>query len=417
MFELFRNPNIDFMGKRHLWLGLSAAMMLAAIVAIPVFGVKRGIELGGGSEVQLKYASAPDVAGIRSSLEGAGFASIVNSIGAPEDHEVYIRVGLDSAAETDKAAVETEVTPRIVEALRTDEMRRQDAAGRVDVNTANSSALAGLFESRAGMTPDEAERAAAALVAARKEHGLFSSVDAAISSAGLAAPAADALRQQGYAGPFVVRSQSYIGPAIGKELVQKAVWAVLGSLAGMLAYIWIRFQFRWGLAAVVALVHDTVITFGLFCAFGFEVSLPVVASFLTLIGYSVNDKVVVFDRMRENLRDHGGSMDLMKLLNDSMNQALSRTILTSTLTWLAAIALFLLGGPALRDFSFPLIVGIVVGTYSSMYTAAPFLLIWQRFMGPEKTTAPVAESRPAAAARVAKKVRAQKGASGGSQAS
>jgi preprotein translocase subunit SecF len=415
VFELFRNPNIDFMGKRHVWLGLSATMMLAAIIAIPVFGIKRGIELGGGSEVQVKYASTPDIGAIRSSLESAGLASVVNSIGAPEDHEVYIRVGLDSAAETDKAAVEAEITPRVVEALRTDEMRQQNAAGRVDVNTANAPALADLFESRAGMTPDEAERAAAALVASRKERGLFPSVDAAISSAGLASPAADALHQQGYAGPFVVRSQSYIGPAIGKELVQKAVWAVLGSLAGMLVYIWIRFQFRWGLAACVALVHDTVITFGLFVACGFEISLPVVASFLTLIGYSVNDKVVVFDRMRENLRDHGGSMDLMKLLNDSMNQALSRTVLTSVLTWLAAIALFLLGGPALRDFSFPLIVGIVVGTYSSMYTAAPFLLIWQRFMGPEKKTAAAAAEPEQRPARVAKKVRAQKGASGGGQ--
>ena len=413
MFELFRNPNIDFMGKRHLWLGLSGLLMLLSIIAIPAFGIKRGIELGGGSEVQLKYASAPDVGAIRTALDRAGFEShLVNTIGDAEDHEVYIRVGLGADVET-ATNVEEEITPRIVEALRTDDMRQQVAAGRVDVNNANASALAGLFAS-SGLTGDEADRAAAAILAARREQGLFPSVDAAITTAAVPPAAADALRQQGFAGSFVVRSQSYIGPAIGKELVRKAIWAVLGSLAGMLAYIWIRFQFRWGLAAVVALVHDTVITFGLFTAFGFEVSLPVVASFLTLIGYSVNDKVVVFDRMRENLRDHGGSMDLMKLLNDSMNQALSRTVLTSTLTWLAAIALFLLGGPALRDFSFPLIVGIVVGTYSSMYTAAPFLLIWQRLVGPEKTESAAAEPRPATAPRVAKKVRAQKGASGGS---
>jgi preprotein translocase subunit SecF len=249
------------------------------------------------------------------------------------------------------------------------------------------------------MTAEAAEQAAARLVAARKERGLFADVQSALAAAGVPPDTGAALIAHGYAGPFVVRSQAYIGPAIGRELITKAIWAIVGSLAGMLVYIWIRFQFRWGLAAVVALVHDVVITLGLFTVLGFEMSLPVIASFLTLIGYSVNDKVVVFDRMRENLRAHRG-MDLMKLLNDSMNQALSRTVLTSTLTWLATIALFTLGGPALRDFAFPLMIGIVVGTYSSMYTAAPFLLLWQRFAGPDASATPARRSD-----REARKVR------------
>jgi preprotein translocase subunit SecF len=397
VFELFRNPSIDFMGKRHLWLGISTVLIVASLVAIPTFGIKRGIELGGGAEVQVKYAAAPDVGGIRSALGQAGFESqLVHSIGAPEDHEVCIRVGVAEASRP--AESEEDVTPRIVAALHTDEMRRQEASGRIDVNTASASTLTALFQQAEGVAPEDAARAAAALLQERKERGLFASVDAAAAVAGLPPAGGDLLRRQGYAGPFVVRSQSYIGPAIGRELIQKALWAVVGSLLGMLVYIWIRFQFRWGLAAVVALVHDAIITLGLFTVLGFEMSLPVVASFLTLIGYSVNDKVVVFDRMRENLRAHRG-MDLMKLLNDSMNQALSRTVLTSTLTWLATIALFTLGGPALRDFSFPLMVGIVVGTYSSMYTAAPFLLLWQRFAGPEGGSAE-------GAVRVAKKVRA-----------
>jgi len=204
---------------------------------------------------------------------------------------------------------------------------------------------------------------------------------------------------------FVVRSQSYIGPTVGKELVKKALGAVLGSMAGMLVYIWIRFEFQWGLAAVIALVHDTIITLGLFSLFGYEMSLPVVAAFLTLVGYSVNDTVVIFDRIRENLRAKGGTVaSLPELINTSMNQTLSRTILTSLLTWIVCAFLFALGGPALRDFSFVMVVGIVVGTYSSIYIASPFLVVWQEWLGARSKKKAALEAPRV----VAKKVRAGK---------
>jgi preprotein translocase subunit SecF len=181
---------------------------------------------------------------------------------------------------------------------------------------------------------------------------------------------------------FIVRSQSYIGPTVGKELVKKAIGAILGSMAGMLIYIWIRFEFQWGLAAVVALIHDTIITLGLFSWFGYEMSLPVVAAFLTLVGYSVNDTVVIFDRIRENLKAKGGTVSsLPDLINVSMNQTLSRTLLTSLLTWIVCAFLFALGGPALRDFSFVMVIGIIVGTYSSIYIACPILVVWQEWLG------------------------------------
>jgi len=206
-------------------------------------------------------------------------------------------------------------------------------------------------------------------------------------------------------GAFTVRSQSYIGPTIGKELVKKALGAVVGSMIGMLIYIWIRFEFQWGLAAVIALVHDTIITLGLFSLFGYEMSLPVVAAFLTLVGYSVNDTVVIFDRIRENLRAKGGTVtSLPDLINTSMNQTLSRTILTSLLTWIVCAFLFALGGPALRDFSFVMVVGIIVGTYSSIYIASPFLVVWQEWLG-ERAKNKLPPEPPKA---VAKKVRAAK---------
>lgn len=204
---------------------------------------------------------------------------------------------------------------------------------------------------------------------------------------------------------FVMRGQAYIGPTVGRELVKKALGAVLGSMAGMLVYIWIRFEFQWGLAAVVALVHDTIITLGLFSLFGYEMSLPVVAAFLTLVGYSVNDTVVIFDRIRENLRAKGGTVSgLPELINTSMNQTLSRTILTSLLTWIVCAFLFALGGPALRDFSFVMVIGIVVGTYSSIYIASPILVVWQEWLGARSKK----KAAPEPPKVVAKKVRAGK---------
>jgi preprotein translocase subunit SecF len=214
-----------------------------------------------------------------------------------------------------------------------------------------------------------------------------------------------ALKSAQGADAFVVRSQSYVGPTVGKELVKKALGAVLGSMAGMLIYLWIRFQFQWGLAAVIALVHDTIITLGLFSLFGYEMSLPVVAAFLTLVGYSVNDTVVIFDRIRENLRSKGGSVtSLPELINASMNQTLSRTILTSLLTWIVCAFLFALGGPALRDFSFVMVAGIIVGTYSSIYIAPPFLVVWQEWQAARAK----GKQPPEATKTVAKKVRAAK---------
>jgi len=214
-----------------------------------------------------------------------------------------------------------------------------------------------------------------------------------------------ALRKAQGDGAFQVRSQSYIGPTVGKELVKKAIGAIVGSMAGMLVYIWIRFEFQWGLAAVVALVHDTIITLGLFSVFGYEMSLPVVAAFLTLVGYSVNDTVVIFDRIRENLRGQGGAAsDLPGLINVSMNQTLSRTLLTSFLTWLVCVFLLAFGGPALRDFSFVMVIGIIVGTYSSIYIASPILVVWQEYLAARDKAKP----EPAPVRQTAKKVRAGK---------
>ena len=193
----------------------------------------------------------------------------------------------------------------------------------------------------------------------------------------------DAL-QAHYNNPFVVRNVQVVGPTVGKQLEKQATLATLYSLMGMLIYLWFRFQLIYGVAAVVACFHDTLITIGAFAlldSFGFkglEISLTVIAAILTLVGYSMNDTIVVFDRIRENLRLNRRE-SLPDVVNRSINQTLSRTVLTSGLTFLTVLSLFIFGGQVLRGFSFALVVGILIGTYSSIAIAAPMLVAWQQW--------------------------------------
>ena len=181
-----------------------------------------------------------------------------------------------------------------------------------------------------------------------------------------------------YGNPFTVRNVQVVGPTVGKQLEKQAGLATLYSMAGMLVYLWFRFQLIYGVAAVVACFHDTLITVGFFALTNQEISLTVIAAILTLIGYSMNDTIVVFDRIRENLRLSRREA-LPDVVNRSINQTLSRTVLTSGLTFLTVLSLYVFGGQVLRGFSFALVVGILIGTYSSIAVAAPMLVAWQEW--------------------------------------
>jgi preprotein translocase subunit SecF len=181
-----------------------------------------------------------------------------------------------------------------------------------------------------------------------------------------------------YANPFTVRNVQVVGPTVGKQLEKQALLATLYSMAGMLVYLWFRFQLIYGVAAVVACFHDTLITVGFFALLNKEISLTVIAAILTLVGYSMNDTIVVFDRIRENLR-LSRRESLPDVVNRSINQTLSRTVLTSGLTFLTVLSLYIFGGQVLNGFSFALVVGILIGTYSSIAIAAPMLVAWQEW--------------------------------------
>ena len=186
-----------------------------------------------------------------------------------------------------------------------------------------------------------------------------------------------------YDNPFTA-SVSVVGPTVGRQLEKQALLATLYSMVGMLIYLWFRFQLIYGVAAVVACFHDTLITLGAFALTGQEISLTVIAAILTLVGYSMNDTIVVFDRIRENLR-LSRRESLPDVVNRSINQTLSRTVLTSGLTFLTVLSLYIFGGPVLRGFSFALVVGILIGTYSSIAVAAPMLVSWQEWLAGKGT--------------------------------
>ena len=316
-------------------------------------GFNRGIEFTGGTELQLKFAVSPELSEIRSKL---GANAQVTRIGLPEENEIYIKIGASEEQET----LTTESTTEVIDKLR------QPRPGFEDLNSVDSAVLSRILMDAAGMDAATASAASGLILTQRKERAIFHSMDEVKTIPGLDATVHAALDSRTYVGPFSLRSQSFIGPAIGRELLSKAGWAIFGSLLGMMIYIWIRFQIQWGLAAVVALAHDTIITLGLLSLFDKELSLPVVAAFLTLVGYSVNDTVVVFDRIRENIRAKG-TANMVETINRSVNQTLSRTLITTGSTWVVVFGLFMFGGEALNPFAFVLTAGIVVGTLVHLY--------------------------------------------------
>jgi len=203
-----------------------------------------------------------------------------------------------------------------------------------------------------------------------------------VKAVGQAATVAEEIKDALVAGiadqTIEMRRTETVGPKIGAELKTAAFWAVVYSLLGIIVYITWRFQFRFAIAAIIALIHDVFFTLGFFSITGLEVSLAVIAAILTIVGYSLNDTIVVFDRIRENL--HGKRRESYeKLVNSSLNETLSRTVITSFTTLFVVLSLVIFGGAVIRDFALTLLIGIVVGTYSSLFIASPVLVEWQNY--------------------------------------
>jgi preprotein translocase subunit SecF len=226
------------------------------------------------------------------------------------------------------------------------------------------------------LSEEQLQALSKAIAGYRDAHsGLIRNFDELARVPGVTPPVLNVIRAQTFVGNYNVRSFEFVGPKIGSDLRQQAINVVLLALAAMLVYIAFRFEWIYGVAAVLAVFHDLMITLGIFSLFHWEINLTVIAALLTLVGYSMNDTIVIFDRIRENLRFRRRD-PLAQVANDSINQTLSRTVITAGLTFLSVVAIVLFGGEVLRGFALALTIGIIIGTYSSIAVASPMMLWW-----------------------------------------
>src|SRR5262245_44442354 len=391
MLQVFHHANFKVMyGTKWVALAFSAFMTLSALLIILTRGFNYGIDFAGGTSVEVRFAEKPRVEALRTALDAAGLAGVsIQRIGQEADNDVLIRVERDIRHET--AGHEGgDVSERVINAVR--QAEGTDPKGAIELNMMTEGGLRDWIAAHLPAAPDPASTAPApdaaamakAIVAARNARGgLFSDKSQLTGVPGVDPAIAKSLGEQATLGGFALRGVDFVGPTAGKELMQNTAFAISGAVAGILIYVWFRFhKVAWGLASVIALVHDVSIAAGAVALTGKEFSLTVVAALLTIVGYSINDTIVVFDRIRENLRLYR-DVEFERVVNASVNQTLSRTVLTSFTVFVAVTALFLYGGEKLNPMSFCLMVGVVFGTYSSVWVAAALLVVAYKSLGPQ----------------------------------
>ncbi|MCU0245040.1 MAG: protein translocase subunit SecF [Bryobacter sp.] len=374
--EIFKDTNFDFLGKKWIFIVPSILLMLVSFVSLGIKGGPLwGIDFKGGALLDVRFAQLPSIDKIRSALA----ARIPGEISVQEvrgSSSVLIGVELKDAQKLDQSR-----------ALIIDTLSQTfgNTGAKLDLNNAGAAALADrlrgpLATAGAGLSDEQLVNLMKSVLEFRDKErsGLVQNFDDLKAVPGMTDKVLAAMKQELGTAPFVIRNVEVVSPKVTGELRTQAIMATLYALAAMLVYIAFRFEFVYGFAAVLAVFHDTLITIGLFSIFNKEISLTVVAALLTLVGYSMNDTIVVFDRIRENLK-------LLRrekfepLVNKSINQTLARTIMVSGLTLLTALSLWVFGGQVLNGFAFALVVGIIVGTYSSIFVASPIVVFWQNF--------------------------------------
>ena len=332
--DFLPDTRIDWLKYRWWFAAVSVTVVAAGLFDVGrKGGLRYGIDFSEGTMVVAKFADPPEIEAVREAVSALGYGdAVIQRYDRPEMNQVMIRV---EKADSAPAPAEEEAPT----------------------------------EEAAEEAPEEPETSAPAspvLRAAPAGEGIDATANRIL----------EALREGRAGNELVSSSTEIVGPVVGEELRRRARNATLLALFAMLIYIGFRFEPVYGVGATVAVIHDVVVTLSLVSLFGYEISLNVIAAFMTLVGYSVNDTIVIFDRVRENRHIHR-RLELKEIVNLAINQTLRRTVLTSGLTLLAVGALFVWGGEVLRAFSFVLVAGVVVGTYSSIAIASPIVLWWR----------------------------------------
>ena len=372
--EFFSNTNIDFLGKKWYFIAFSLIFSVAGLFSMLFWHhIPYGVDFRGGTLVYVKFSHTPNDNALRAAMDRAGLHNAkIQRYDVPSNNEVLIDLDVQ---ETSEQALDNGKN-KIIQTLETNV-----PAGKTDLNNSSSLAIKNYLMDKDPMhlgsdADQKYTQQAQAVVDARDkgQGGVLTSFD---QMKGTVDPAVAASLPDGFfLSDFGVRKVEIVGPQVGAQLRRQALLATAYSLAGMLIYLGFRFELIYGIAAVVTVFHDTLITIGAFSLLNKDISLTVIAAILTLIGYSNNDTIVVFDRIRENIKLMRREK-LSEIVNRSINQTLSRTILTAGLTFLTVLALYLFGGEVLRGFSLALVIGVLIGTYSSIAIAAPILVAYQ----------------------------------------
>ncbi|HYI12380.1 MAG TPA: protein translocase subunit SecF [Thermoanaerobaculia bacterium] len=392
--RFFDNPNYDFIKGRIPAVIVSTIIILAGLGIYLTRGINLGVDFAGGANIVLKFRDAVPMDALRAAEKDAA----IQQYGPADERQVLLRLP--------KAKGERDYAGEVVEKLH--KQMNPEAAAKHDLNYLGSERLAAVLmqadPDNRGTNPaavqyynDLAKR----VIAKRSELGIFTSMQQAAE--GTSTGVARVLNEKAFLGRFNVLNQETVGPQVGRELQAKAFWAIVASSLAMGLYIWLRFDFVFGLSAMICIVHDVLIAMAFLLFLNLEFTLNVVAAILTIVGYSINDTVVTYDRVRENRRKIKTPMNLAEHLNLAMNQTLSRTILTSGTVFLVLLAMLAFGGPVIRGFSWILTIGVISGTYSTLFILPAVAVAWDRWTSKRRPTAATARVEtpaiPANAAR------------------
>ncbi len=380
--QLFKTPNIKFLKYKYIALVFTGAIVVAGVLNVTVFkGLKLGVDFGEGTLLRIMTKAPASEGQIRDLLQTVGLGKSTVQKTGDTGREFQIRA-VESVStkgsEQDQLEAHEKLADKIIGALRGDDGQAERARGLVDLNGVDERTLSGLLEgSFPGSGPDAAQK----IIAFRNQTGIITTYED-ISGIGLKPEVQTFLKDKTYLGKLTVMSRETVGPQVGADLRRKAVQATIWSLIGMLVYIALRFKLEYGVAAIFTLFQDVLITMTFYSFTNREINLPIIAGILTIVGFSINDTIVIFDRVRENQKLMRGK-PLEEVMNASLNQCLGRTIITSGTVFLTVGALFLFGGEIINDFAFLMLIGTIEGVYSTIYLSCPVVLFWQKWFKPK----------------------------------
>ena len=376
--EFFKNPNFKFMKVKYIAFLLSLTIIIAGGISVYVKkGFNLSIDFAGGTLVQINFKNDVSIDKVRKNLKNVDLGkSIIQKLG--EGHEFIIKAQKVSSKSIEEENMEKpeEVANKIVEALRTPEEKALLKEGKLDLNISEKSFIKKLLLDITGDEQKAEEYATKISDYKKKNLGIIKDFNEIKNI--LPSDVFEKLKEKSFLGNMSLLRVEIVGPQVGKDLRYKATQATIWALIGMLIYIAFRFKFLFGVSAVLTLAHDVLVTLSFISFFNKEISLTVVAGILTIVGYSLNDTIVIYDRVRDNLKKYAKKLGIDEVLDISINETLSRTIITSGTTLLTVLALYIFGGEVIRDFAFTMLVGIISGTYSSIYQSCAYIGIWEK---------------------------------------